>query len=311
MMELSITSSNLSIHNENKPTLGVISHLLPKADDGFEWMDENIITSDLDNDNNPKDKSDQNERKTNEIDNPTQNNNVGADNVDDGNDGNDEEEKEEEEIVLIYHPDYKDMIKTLPTDITEIKQQLTDLLNLWQKMVNKNRKNKDNDDSVNNDLNIDKIKSGVNALSFYINKILKKPLIEQPRKINTYNKQYRERLSNLPRIETLLTLIGYEKSGVFWTLPLLFNATNQNDDQGNRKNIHDKQINFLDSFKTVLSNLFKKSDDTLPFALTEEIQKIKQEREEKLNKKENQENTPNQQQQQEQKEEKKKRKKRI
>ena len=234
----SIISSNLSMNNERKPNLGVIGNLLSKNDDGLEWMDQNIITSDIDNNDDNNDKNKITESKNNDIDNnQSQNNNNNDNNINDDND--EQKEEKEEEIILIYHPDYKDMIKTLPTDITEIKHQLTDLLNLWQKMVNKNEKNKDNSDN-DKDLNIDKIKAGVNALSFYINKILRKPFMEPPRKINTYNKQYKERLSNLPRIDELLTVIGYEKNenGVFWILPLLYNnkdSSNTNDDQDKKK----------------------------------------------------------------------------
>merc|ERR1711974_250986 len=136
-------------------------------------------------------------------------------------------------------------------------------------------------------MGIDKIKAGFNALNFYINKILKKPFMEQTRKINTYNKQYKERLGKLPRIETLLTLIGYEKDNVFWTLPLLYKQNNNDNDQSNNdeasKNLHDKQIEFLRAFKEVLSNLFN-IDDTLPYSLSEGIMKIKQQRQDKENK---------------------------
>ena len=272
----SIISSHVSSRNESRPNLGVIGNLLSQNDDGLGWLDEDIITSD----NDKKESVIDNDNKN---DNNLQIRNDKKQNMDnDNNDNNDNEnnqskkkmnENENDYEVLIYHPDYKDMIKTLPTDIIEIKQQLTDLLNLWQRNVSNN----------NEDLNIDKIKAGINALIFYINKILKKPYMEQPRKINTYNKQYKERLSNLPRIDTLLTLIGYEKKNVFWTLPLLYKPKNDDKDDEQNKKLHDKQIEFLTSFKTVLSNLFKTIDDSLPFSLTESIQKLKQERQDKIN----------------------------
>merc|ERR1719361_1648678 len=122
------------------------------------------------------------------------------------------------------------MIAVLPTDSVEIKQQLTDLLLLWQRTVH-----------MDDTLTVQKLKSGCNALSFYLNKILKRPFVEQPRKINVYNKQYKERLSTLPQIETLLSVIGYEKDNVFWTLPLLYNPDEDEGGNEEQRHAHDRQ----------------------------------------------------------------------
>eukprot|EP01083_Nonionella_stella_P000669 1894_1 len=250
----SIISSALSVQEDTKPQLGVIGNLLAQNDDGLDWLNADIVTSDQD------DKEKKEAVKTDAI-------------VDDQIEMKEdkrsvtevpEKDEMEEDTDIIYHPDYKDMISTLPTDIIEIKQQLTDLLRMWQRMVLNKEK----------DLTADKIKAGFNALNFFINKILKRPFLEQTRKINTYNKQYKERLSTLPRIGTLLTLIGYEKDNVFWTLPMLCKE-GTNDEKS--KKIHDKQIEFLTAFNEVLSNLFN-IDGALPFTLSAAITNIKETR---------------------------------
>ena len=219
----------------------MIGNLLAQNDDGLDWLNSDIST-------------DIKKEKSAEI-------------VDEKEEKSSENESSEEvaaDVPIIYHSDYKDMIDTLPTDICKIKQQLVDLLELWQQKVA----------AKDDDLSAEQIKSGFNALNFYISKILKKPFLSQFRSINTYNKQYKERLSSLPKIETLLTLIGYEKNKVFWVLPLL---CKENEDDKEKEAMHERQIEFLKAFKEVLANLFN-LDGNLPFGLTEKIMKIKEER---------------------------------
>eukprot|EP01083_Nonionella_stella_P195442 719960_1 len=272
----SVISSGMSnSNNENKPNLNVIGNLLSQNDDGLDWLNSKIVTSN-DNDNDDEKKMELNEDKK-EIINEKKDDKSDIDN-DESVFDNDIDIQSIDENDIIYHKDYKDMILTLPTDIIQIKQQLINLLKLWQYMVVKQE----------DELDIDKIKSGLNALNFYINKILTKPFILGPRKINTYNKQYKERLSTLPKIETLLTLIGYEKDNVFWTLPLLYDENGDNNDE-KCKGYHDKQMNFLTAFKEVFKNLFN-IDESLPFTLSERLMKIKQERQEKENKEKENEN---------------------
>ena len=259
----SVISSNQSMQNEsNKPNLNAIGNLLSAGNDAVDWLHSDIVTSVPPNiSNEQKEEHQHSKSSTMSCDMKT----------DDIASGSLVEVDEMEDIPLIYHSDYKEMIKALPTDIVEIKEQLTELLHLWQRAVAQNESN----------LTVSKLKSGCNALSFFINKILKRPFAEPLRKINVYNKQYKERLSTLPRIETLLTVIGYEKDNVFWILPLLYKESD--DTHGDeQRHSHDLQMEFLKVFKDILSNLFN-VDGTLPITLREHIQRMKRDKLEKDN----------------------------
>lgn len=175
------------------------------------------------------------------------------------------------------------MIECLPTHQT-CKQSIIDILQNWKKIIyvqtlkqerkSKKRKRK----STPLEITIDQLKIGLKALNFFIGKILKDPQLLSVRKINTYNRQFIERVSKLPNIKQLLLNIGYEQTtnAIFYVLPLLYIVKGKKNDD-DEEQAHNRQIEFLKYIQQIFSSLFC-FEKSLPFPLNVKVANIENER---------------------------------
>ncbi|ETO27292.1 hypothetical protein RFI_09838 [Reticulomyxa filosa] len=179
------------------------------------------------------------------------------------------------------------MVMLLPTP-EENKRAVTNILKEWNSHVQKSLAKTHRNGTF---LTIDKLKESVKALSFFLQKIISRPLDNSLRKINCYNKQYTS-LKKIPRFQDILTTIGYQQSSdeVFWSIPVVMSeeklasentftvnpnkidyaqayrslsaqSKKENTISNAQKSEHQMQCEYLLCFYILLKHLF---DETLP-----------------------------------------------
>ncbi|ETO27354.1 hypothetical protein RFI_09781 [Reticulomyxa filosa] len=197
------------------------------------------------------------------------------------------------QVPSCYNKDWKYLVHLLPTE-KEHQHEVVDLLTAW----NASMGTAGNDEKTGA-LTVEKLKRAVKAMAFFLSKIVTKPLDLAARKVNVYNKQYTTTLKDIPRVDSLFSAIGYQRSpdGVIWSLPILASEeekiqkpseavlnlqkidyvqlfhhhngasyvssslSSSSEGQEGQKTSHQKQCHFLLCFHVLLTHLF---DHVLP-----------------------------------------------